>query len=159
MALEVEYKFLVADDSWRRIADGGERMSQGYLASGDGLSIRVRVAGERAWINIKHAACLTVRQEFEYAIPRQDADTLLRDVCRGPLVEKTRYRVVHAEHVWEVDVFHGENEGLVVAEIELGAQGEAFSRPPWVGEEVSHDPRYLNQNLAVAPFRGWSSGS
>lgn len=156
MALEVEYKFLVADASWREDADDGVRMSQGYLANRDRLSIRVRVAGDKAWLNVKHAESLTVRHEYEYPIPLADAEALLATACTGPQVEKTRYIVKHAQHVWEVDVFHADNEGLVMAEIELESPDERFQHPRWLGQDVSNDPRYLNQNLAKHPYGAWS---
>lgn len=158
MALEVEHKFLVEGDGWKRHADDGVTMRQGYLASGNNVSIRVRVAGEQAWLNIKHARKLTVRQEFEYPIPLTDAEALLASACQGPLVEKTRYRITHGRHVWEVDVFHGDNAGLVLAEIELSHEGESFERPPWVGRDVSEEARYLNQNLARNPYCDWREG-
>ena len=157
MALEVEFKFLVADAGWQRDADAGVPMRQGYLANRDRLSIRVRIAGDQAWLNVKHAESLTVRHEYEYAIPLADAEALLATACTGPLVEKTRYRVPYAQHVWEVDVFHADNDGLVLAEIELDAPDESFERPAWLGQDVSNDARYLNQNLAQHPYRGWAS--
>ena len=156
MALEVEHKFLVRDDGWRNAADDGHFMRQGYLANVGVTSVRVRISGDDARLNIKHARSLTVRLEYEYSIPLEDARELL-DACGGPSVEKTRYRVPHAGHLWEVDVFAGDNEGLVMAEVELAGEGEHFERPPWLGEEVSQDPRYLNQNLAVRPFKHWAA--
>ena len=116
----------------------------------------MRVAGDQAWLNVKHAESLTVRHEYEYPIPLADAEALLETACTGPLVEKTRYRVKHAEHVWEVDVFHADNEGLVIAEIELDAPEQRFAHPSWLGRNVSDDARYLNQNLAQHPFRAWA---
>ena len=155
MALEIEHKFLVTCDGWRDIAGDGRRMVQGYLAGGDRLSIRVRLTGDDAWLNIKHAYSPTVRHEVEVSLPAQDARELLDRACELGKVEKTRYEVPHAGHLWEVDVFHGANEGLVLAEVELAREGEPFERPAWVGEDVSLDPRYLNQNLAARPWRLW----
>lgn len=155
MALEIEHKYLVRSDEWRAGADDGRRMRQGYLANQEGLSIRVRAAGDDAWLNIKHAERLTVRHEYEYPIPIADAEELLDGACNRPLVEKTRYRVEHESHVWEVDVFHGDNEGLIVAEIELESEHEAYARPSWLGADVSDDPRYLNQNLSRQPYSRW----
>ena len=157
MALEIEYKFLVAGDDWRAGADAGQRMSQGYLCRGNRVSVRVRIAGDEAWLNIKHATRLTVRNEYEYAVPTADAKELLAEACEAGLVDKTRYHVRHGRHVWEVDVFHGDNEGLVMAEVELSREDEAFDRPHWLGEDVSEDPRYLNQNLARVPFKSWGT--
>ena len=155
MALEIEHKFLLRDDSWRDLADDGQRMCQGYLAGNERMSIRVRVAGAQAWLNIKHAQSLTVRREFEYLIPLHDAEEILQHVCEQGQVDKTRYRVPVANHVYEIDVFHGANEGLIVAEIELRQEGEHFQRPSWLGEEVSQDRRYLNHYLAKHPFCTW----
>jgi adenylate cyclase len=132
-------------------------MVQGYLAGGERLSIRVRLAGDEARLNIKHARRLTVRHEVEVALPLEDARELLQHACELGQVEKTRYEVPHAGHVWEVDVFHGDNAGLVLAEIELAREGEPFEIPAWVGEDVSGDARYLNQNLAARPWRRWGA--
>lgn len=155
MALEIEHKFLLRSDSWRDDADDGQRMCQGYLSGTGQTSIRVRIAGECAWLNIKHARNLTVRREFEYLIPLTDAEEILAYVCAQGRVEKTRFRVPAGKHVFEVDVFHGDNEGLVVAEVELAHEGEDFVRPSWLGDEVSHDRRYLNHYLALHPFSTW----
>lgn len=157
MATEIEYKFLVAGDGWRAAADAGRRLSQGYLASGGRVSVRVRIAGDDdAWLNVKYArGSLVVRNEFEYAIPVADAREIFADACDLGRVEKTRYLVEHAGHTWEVDVFHGDNEGLVVAEIELEREDEPFERPAWLGDDVSQERRYLNQCLAREPYRSW----
>lgn len=157
MAMEIEYKFLVADDGWRVDADAGVSLRQGYLGGDEALSIRVRTSGEHAWLNVKHGLSYTVRHEFEYPIPMEDAGYMLENVC-GALVEKTRYEVRHAGHLWEIDEFRGDNEGLILAEIELARVDERFERPAWVGANVSDDPRYLNQNLARHPFRRWTQG-
>ena len=155
MAIEIERKFLLRDDGWRAAADAGTRMRQGYLASDPAASVRVRLAGDRAWLNIKSASTPVRRLEYEYPIPLADAEQMLERLCAGHRVDKTRYQVRHAGHLWEIDVFEGDNAGLVVAEIELGHEDEAFERPPWLGEEVSHDPRYYNMNLATHPFSRW----
>ena len=154
--MEIEHKFLVRNDAWRDQADDGQRMCQGYLAGDERMSIRVRIAGDRAWLNIKHAQSMTVRREFEYLIPLEDAEEILANMCEAGQVDKTRFRVPVDEHVFEVDVFHGDNEGLIVAEVELRREGEQFVRPDWLGEEVSHDSRYLNHHLAGHPFTAWS---
>lgn len=160
MATEIERKFLLVNDDWRAQADAGVVMRQGYLvgaASQQPLkaSVRVRIEGDEANLNIKSATLGVTRQEYEYPIPRADADAMLDSLAEGPLIEKTRYHVPHGEHVWEIDVFAGENQGLVVAEIELGGEDEAFARPSWLGEEVSHDPRYYNVCLVKHPFKDW----
>lgn len=155
MALEIERKFLVRGDGWRASADAGRRLVQGYLTRGDGPSIRVRVAGDDAWLNVKQGVTLTVRREYEYPVPLADAREMLAHACVGGRVDKTRYRVPCGRHVFEVDVFHGDNHGLVVAEVELASEDEDFARPVWLGADVSGDPRYLNQRLAKRPFGAW----
>jgi adenylate cyclase len=155
MALEIERKFLVTDDSWRRQADAGEVYKQGYFAAPRKASIRVRRAGDHAWLNIKSAELGVRRTEYEYEIPVNDAEEMLASLCEHPLIEKTRYHVRHGGHVWEVDVFAGDNEGLVVAEIELGDENEPFELPPWAGGEVSHDTRYYNVSLVNHPYKTW----
>jgi adenylate cyclase len=156
MALEIERKFLVASDDWRAYAVDAKRMRQGYLAGSERLSIRVRVAGDDAWLNIKHAQSTLVRHEFEYPVPLADALELMSLACELGTVDKTRHRVPHGTHVWEVDEFHGDNRGLVVAELELASEDEPFEHPAWLGPEVSGDPRYLNQHLAREPFTRWA---
>jgi adenylate cyclase len=154
MAIEIERKFLVADASWRG-GEAGVPYRQGYLAVGPPASVRVRIAGAKAMLNIKNAMLDISRAEFEYPIPLEDAEALLEGLCDGRVVEKTRYKVPFAGHVWEVDEFCGANAGLVVAEIELKHVDEAFAHPPWLAAEVSGDPRYLNSNLALHPFTEW----
>lgn len=160
MAIEIERKFLVLNDAWRAAADAGTRYRQGYLSRVTGpdavrSSIRVRTDGERAFLNIKSATLGIRRQEYEYAVPLADAEAMLADLCVGAVVEKSRYHVNHGAHVWEIDVFAGSNAGLVVAEIELGHEDEAFERPAWLGAEVSDDPRYYNVCLAERPYSSW----
>jgi adenylate cyclase len=156
MSYEIERKFLVAGDGWRSLGDAGEVMRQGYLAGGVQGSVRVRVSGETAWLNIKGATVGATRREFEYPIPVVDAGVILDELCQRPLIEKTRYRVGDGTHTWEIDVFAGDNAGLVVAEIELGDADEAFARPDWLGAEVTDDPRYYNVSLVGHPFSKWS---
>jgi adenylate cyclase len=156
MSYEIERKFLVTGDGWRVDADAGERLRQGYLAGGSWGSVRVRLSGASAHLNIKGATVGATRREFEYAIPAADAEVILDELCSGPLIEKTRYRVRHAGHLWELDVFAGDNQGLVVAEIELDAADEAFESPAWLGEEVTDDPRYYNVSLVEHPFNRWN---
>ncbi len=155
MGIEIEKKFLLRNDAWRTEADAGTAFRQGYLVGSDKASVRVRIEGDNANINIKSATLGITRQEFEYPIPLEDAQNLLENLCEKPLIEKTRYHVRHTGHVWEIDVFEGENAGLVVAEIELDDEDEAFARPDWLGEEVSGDPRYYNVSLVKHPFCDW----
>jgi adenylate cyclase len=154
MSLEIERKFLVAD---RAVVAGrqGERLVQAYIAATPRATVRVRIAGGEAWLTLKGATKGISRREFEYPIPVADAELCLAELCAEGVVSKTRHRIPHAGHVWEVDVFDGANAGLVLAEIELSAPDEAFERPPWLGEEVSGDPRYFNSHLAERPFGSW----
>lgn len=157
MAKEIERKFLITGDEWRQSVSREVRYRQGYLASDKSCSIRIRVSDDSAYLNIKSATLGVQRQEYEYAIPLADAHEMLDQLCLGPLIEKTRYYVPYADHLWEIDVFAGDNAGLVVAEIELQAENEVFVHPPWVGKEVSHDPRYYNVSLVQRPFKDWQS--
>jgi adenylate cyclase len=153
MATEIERKFLVKDESWRN-GSPGVRISQGYLARDADRTVRIRIGGERAWITIKGRSTGISRQEFEYEIPVEDARELL-GMCLPSVIDKTRHEVPHAGQVWEVDVFHGENEGLVVAEVELEDEAASPEIPEWVGAEVSADARYFNSHLAVTPYTKW----
>jgi adenylate cyclase len=155
MAIEVEHKFLLANDDWRGEIDHSVHYKQGYLSSSPLSSVRVRISDSQAWLNIKSATIGTHRQEFEYEIPLSDADSILDELCHKPLVEKIRYFVYRGGHVWEIDEFMGDNQGLIVAEIELSAVGEAFVKPDWVGMEVTDDLRYYNNNLCKHPFKDW----
>jgi adenylate cyclase len=155
--VEIERKFLVASDGWR---DGtpGVPMRQGYLSEGSRTSVRVRIAATQAWLTIKGRAELGVRPEFEYAIPLAEAEAMLT-LCAGEIIEKERHCVLHAGHTWEIDVFAGVNQPLITAEVELGAADEAVTLPPWVGREVSDESRYLNAELARAPYSAWPEAS
>lgn len=155
MAIEIERKFLVGDDSWRSQADSGILYRQGYLASDERSCVRVRLAAEQAWLTVKQATSPIRRLEYEYPVPVQDACELLDSIADQHRIRKTRYRVPHAGHVWELDVYEGSNAGLVIAEIELDDEQEKFARPPWLGDEVSDDPRYYDMNLAAAPYPRW----
>jgi adenylate cyclase len=156
MALEIERKFLLRSDEWRSQVATRMVLRQGYLGSGSRASIRVRIAGEQAWLNLKAKRSGMTRLEYEYPIPRQDADEILEQLCEGPLIEKYRHELPLGTHVWEIDEFLGDNGGLIVAEIELDHESEPFARPNWLGLEVTHDERYYNFNLAQRPFKSWS---
>lgn len=155
MGQEIERKFLVIDDAWKDCVVRRIHYRQGYLCGNPRTSIRVRVSDEAAHLNIKSATLGVRREEFEYPVPLPDAQRMLDVLCEGPLIEKTRYLVDHGGRIWEVDVFEGQNRGLVVAEVELSAEDEAFETPDWVGEEVSHDVRYYNTNLVRHPYAHW----
>jgi len=154
MGSEIERKFLVRDDSWRAGASGVE-LRQGYLSSVKERTVRVRTVGERGWITVKGITRGIRRQEFEYEIPVADANEMLK-LCERPLIEKIRYRVPCGGHIWEVDEFLGDNQGLVLAEVELADEAVEVELPAWAGEEVSGDPRYFNSSLVKAPWPGWS---
>jgi len=153
MALEIERKFLVTGTAWR--AAPQRYFCQGYLNRDKQRTVRVRVAGDEAWLTVKGPSSGAVRSEFEYAIPLDDAKQML-SLCEQPLIEKNRYVVEHAGHTWEVDEFLGDNAGLVVAEIELASADESFVKPDWIGEEVTQDARYFNSNLAAHPYQRWA---
>lgn len=154
MGVEIERKFLVAGDGWRQPAVRQTRFSQGYLSRDPARTVRVRIAGDTAFLTIKGATRGATRAEFEYAVPLADARQMLA-LCDGPVVEKIRHLCPHEGMTWEVDEFLGTNAGLVVAEIELESEAQAFARPAWLGAEVTGDGRYVNANLAVNPFSSW----
>lgn len=155
MAIEIEHKFLLANDDWRKHVSRSVKYRQGYLSSQPTSSIRVRISDDHAWLNIKSATIGTHRHEYEYEIPMVDADEILNNLCRKPLIEKTRYFVNDDGNVWEIDEFEGDNQGLIVAEIELNETGQSFSKPLWLGQEVTGDLRYYNNNLAIHPYSEW----
>lgn len=153
--LEIERKFLIVSDGWLSLVEGSpKRLSQGYLCSDTCKSVRVRIAGERATITVKGAREGISRLEFQYDIPVPHAEMMLA-LCEKPLIDKTRYIVRHDGMKWEVDIFHGENEGLQVAEIELEHEDQPVKIPEWVGREVSHEARYYNSCLAKFPYSAW----
>ena len=152
MAKEIERKFLVKDGAWRN--EKGTQYCQGYLNSVKERVVRVRTINDKGYLTIKGLTVGASRLEFEYEIPRQDADLLL-DICEKPLIEKTRFKVVEGGFVWEIDEFFGENQGLIVAEVELESEDQDFPKPDWVQEEVTGDPRYFNSNLIKNPYKMW----
>lgn len=153
---EIERKFLVKEALWQPHGHGF-RVQQGYLPQTGALLVRIRTQDDRAFLTLKGRTTGITRAEFEYEIPAADAAELL-PFCRRPLIEKVRYQEEVGGHLWEIDCFAGENEGLVVAEIELQCETEPFTRPAWLGEEVSGDPRYYNANLTEHPYRTWGKG-
>ena len=154
MALEIERKFLVANDGWRELAHG-VAYRQGYLCADRKRTVRVRIAGDKGYLTIKGPTKGIARSEYEYAIPLADACALLDQLCPQPQIEKKRYTIRHCGNIWEVDEFFGGNKGLIVAEIELEREDQAFERPDWIGAEVTSDPRYSNAALCAAPFNTW----
>lgn len=154
MGTEIERKFLVTGGQYRDLATG-KRYRQGYLSTDKERVVRIRVVEDQAWLTIKGKTLGVSRAEFEYEIPVADAVDMLENLCQQPIIDKTRYRLESGEHVWEIDEFHGVNDGLIVAEIELQEENEPFDKPAWLGEEVSGDPRYFNANLIAHPYREW----
>ncbi len=155
MSVEIERKFLVEGDTWRSQVASESHIMQGYLASSPEVTVRVRVKGNQAFLTIKGESRGVARSEYEYSIPVVDAEEMLRDLAVLPPIDKVRHRIPLGGHVWELDVFAGENAGLVMAEIELSSEDEDFDLPDWAGQEVSDDQRYFNVNLAKNPYRRW----
>lgn len=151
MAIEIERKFLVLDDRWRRNAGPGRLVRQGYVARHGGGTVRVRRIGDQAFLTVKGARAGISRPEYEYEIPLADAEAMLRDLCPQPPLEKVRYEAPYRGLVWEVDVFQGAHQGLVMAEVELSHPDQPIALPPWVGPEVTDDARYRSAALSVRP--------
>jgi adenylate cyclase len=155
MGIEIERKFLVKHNIWQQEPQTkGTEMRQGYMVNQTSKAVRLRIAGARAYLTFKSGTKGISRAEFEYEIPVDDARELYDQFVETGL-EKTRYNITYRDKLWEVDVFSGDNEGLIVAEIELDTEDEQFDLPPWVGQEVSFDERYYNSNLSVNPFKNW----
>lgn len=154
MAKEIERKFLVKSDEWRSVADK-KLYRQGYLYINLGGVVRVRTVSNKGYITIKSQRNNLTRDEFEYEIPFEDADYMLSHLCLKPLIEKYRTKINYNGIIWEVDDFIGENEGLVIAEIELEFENQKIDLPNWLGAEVTNDPRYFNSNLVNMPYSKW----
>ena len=154
MAKEIERKFLVNGDDWRKLADG-VAYRQGYLSTVKERTVRVRTIGDKGYLTIKGVTVGATRSEFEYPIPADDANEMLDELCEKPIIEKNRYKIPQGDVTWEVDEFFGVNDGLIVAEVELQSEEQAFDKPGWLGEEVTGDPRYFNANLIANPFTTW----
>jgi len=155
MPIEIERKFLLANNNWREAVKYSHRIRQGYMGEMGKASVRIRVQGDKANINIKSATLAMRRMEYEYEIPLLEAEEMLDQLCNQPQVDKTRYVVEQGNHKWEIDEFYGDNEGLLVAEIELSDEAEVFDSPEWLGKEVTEDPRYYNVNLINQPYKSW----
>ena len=156
MATEIERKFLVRQGAWTPKGPG-THFQQGYLNSQKERVVRVRIEGSVAKLTIKGLTLGVSRSEFEYGIPLEDAGLILNQLCERPLIDKHRHVEHHLGRAWEIDVFHGENEGLVIAEVELPTADATVELPEWAGEEVSSDPRYFNSNLLKSPYTTWSN--
>lgn len=155
MSKEIERKYLVTGDTWRQLAQP-VHYRQGYLNSQKERTVRIRTVGEKAFMTVKGLTKGVTRLEFEYEIPFDDCVTMLENLAEQPIIEKARYKIPMGELVWEIDEFFGVNEGLIVAEVELKSEDQAFDKPEWVGEEVSSDPRYFNSNLVRNPYTTWN---
>lgn len=156
MPFEIERKFLVVGDQWRSLGEGIP-YRQGYLTTQPERTVRVRLAGNQGYLTIKGATDGICRREYEYAIPQSEAEELLDHLCDRPLIEKVRYRIQWGDRLWEVDEFFGENEGLIMAEVELTDPEQSVEIPDWIGKEVSDDPRYFNAYLMRHPYKTWAS--
>ena len=155
MAIEIERKYLVVNDKWKSSVESEAAMKQAYLATVENASILVRVAKGKAYLNIKSSTLGIRRSEYEYEIPLQDGEEMLANLTSGSVIDKVRYKVRCGEHIWDLDLFHGDNTGLVVAEVELTSEDEDFEVPLWVREEVSGDPKYYNASLVNHPYCDW----
>ncbi len=155
MGVEIERKFLIVGDQWRSQVERSERLVQGYLG-GDRCSVRVRIAGDQAWLNIKSLTLGARRDEYEYAIPHEDAEAMLTTLCAGPVVSKRRHWIPQDGLVWEIDEFDGANAGLLVGEIELDDENQKIPSPDWLGREVTDRSRYYNSQLSGYPFERWN---
>ena len=151
---EIEFKFLVTSDEWRKGARG-TAYHQGYLSTDPDRVVRVRLEGEIGKLTVKGKRVGPEAAEFEYEIPAADAEFLLENLCIKPVIEKTRYKINFAGNLWEVDEFHGINKGLILAEIEVESKDQEFQKPEWIGEDVTKDPRYRNANLVANPYSKW----
>lgn len=154
MGLEIERKFLI-DNTKIITLKNGCQIQQGYIKTVDHTTVRVRIKGKEAFLTIKGENHGLTRLEFEYSIPLQDAKEMINNLCQSSLIDKTRYLVEHKGHTWEVDVFEGNNKGLIIAEIELKTEDESFSLPSWVTQEVTHNIKYFNANLIANPYVYW----
>ena len=155
MAKEIERKFLI-DISGVESIGSGSRIKQGYISTTDNTAVRIRVSGTVAYLTLKGENQGATRPEFEYEIPIEDANEIIKELCSGPVIDKTRYLVEYGSHTWEIDVFHGDNDGLIVAEVELESETEEVDLPKWVINEVTGEVKYYNSSLLDNPFNKWS---
>ena len=154
MGTEIERKFLVKDDTFKQLAKG-TKYRQGYLSSTKERVVRVRTIDDKGFMTVKGITTGATRVEYEYEIPVQDADAMLDELCEKPIIEKNRYKIQNKNLVWEIDEFFGENQGLIVAEVELESEDQPYEKPGWIGAEVTGDPKYFNSNLIQNPYKNW----
>ena len=155
MNIEIERKYRVTDTSYRAQATRCTYYKQGYLSAAPAATVRIRIAGDQAFITIKGTTTGCSRQEYEYPIPVADATRMLDSLCQSGLIEKRRYLYPYAGHTWEIDEFMGDNEGLIMAEVELSDEQEVFEKPGFIGREVTGDRRYYNSHLRTYPYKLW----
>ena len=155
MAVEIERKFLVDLDKLGKLTQG-ESIKQGYINTANLNVVRVRLKGDCGYLTLKGESIGPSRLEYEYPIPSEDAEEILDKLCSKPIIEKHRYEVEFRNHLWEIDIFEGDNEGLVVAELELDDEHISIEFPEWVRQEVTEDPKYYNVNLIKYPYSCWS---
>lgn len=154
MGREIERKFLLAGDDWRSLGKG-IHYRQGYLNSSRERTVRVRTINEKGFLTIKGITVGATRIEYEYEIPKEECNAMLDELVEKPIIEKRRYKVDYKGLTWEIDEFFGENQGLIVAEVELESENQKFEKPQWIGKEVTGDPRYFNSNLIHHPYGKW----
>jgi CYTH domain-containing protein len=154
MGIEIERKFLLKEKNWRP-AEPGKKYRQGYLSLAPERSVRVRIVEDRGYLTIKGISRGAARLEYQYEIPAVDAEAMLDELCEKPLIEKVRYVIKYEGLIWEVDRFLAENEGLIIAEVELGSENQLLRKPEWIGKEVTEDPKYYNVNLIKHPYSQW----
>jgi len=154
MGIEIEKKFLLKNDDWRKLAQGKE-YRQGYLSSVKERTVRIRTIEDTGYLTIKGVSQGASRAEYEYVIPVDEANAMLDTLCEKPLIEKKRFKISYQGFIWEIDEFYGVNQGLIMAEVELASETQPFAKPEWIGVEVTHDSRYFNANLVHHPFSKW----
>ena len=154
MAVEIERKFLVINDSWKKDIQESFPIKQGFLSSDPERNVRVRIKGSKGYITVKGETKSISRIEFEYEIPLSDAEEILK-LCLQPIIEKVRHEIMFDGHTWEVDEFFGVNDGLIIAELELTSEQQLYNSPEWIGKEVSNDAKYYNSNLILSPYSHW----
>ncbi len=157
MAKEIERKFLIKGEAWRKLARGVP-YRQGYLSIARECTIRIRIIGDEGFLTIKGVTVGAARAEYEYGIPAAEANEMLSSLCEKPLIEKNRYRIAAGPVTWEIDEFGGDNQGLIVAEVELSDEKQVVDLPEWIGQEVTGDPKYFNSSLTRNPFSRWGKG-
>ncbi len=155
MAIEIERKFLLRNNDWQALEHTSAYYQQAYFCNTAKVSVRIRMSNAKAWVSFKSTTLEISRFEYEYEVPLNEAKQMMDEFSEGSIISKTRYFVPVESHIWEIDVFEGDNQGLVVAEIELQHTDEDFFKPAWIGEEVSKDMRYFNSNLVTYPFKDW----